>query len=368
MPDTPQFDTAAASKAGYSDDEILQHLTQSRGFDIQGALKSGYSKQEIIQHLSGAAPKIPQPSEQQGPTQPGQQFSAGLIPQGATISAAPQPQGIAAKAEKWAGDVQSDIKQGTDTTMIGSLLKKMGAKGTSQGVPESVGNYMASPILGPAQMVQGSAQQYQGKLLRGAGNVVGGAMNTAQIPSSFMGPEAAGAAAEAIPNANRAGTAINTIVAGAKDLKVPVFDATAEAARAKEMFHAGAPSLPPPMRRFLTRVMNPDNPPLTLEEARDFYQASTKQTAKVWSEMSGPMKRQMAQFTQALGKNIEQALNIARPGEGTALRTAMDEYHNAMQIKNAGVKALKLGGAALGTTALGAAGYAGWKAMKNILP
>jgi hypothetical protein len=53
MPNSgPAFDVNAARQAGYSDAEILQHLTQSRNFDVQGALKSGYSTGEIIDHLS----------------------------------------------------------------------------------------------------------------------------------------------------------------------------------------------------------------------------------------------------------------------------------------------------------------------------
>lgn len=56
------FDVGAARKAGYSDDEILQHLTETRKFDIQAAVSSGYSKPEIIDHLAStqggpAAPK-----------------------------------------------------------------------------------------------------------------------------------------------------------------------------------------------------------------------------------------------------------------------------------------------------------------------
>jgi hypothetical protein len=47
------FDVAGARKAGYSDDEILQHLTSTgRSFDVDGATKAGYSKGEIIQHLA----------------------------------------------------------------------------------------------------------------------------------------------------------------------------------------------------------------------------------------------------------------------------------------------------------------------------
>ena len=51
-PQTAQFDIEGARKAGYSDDEIVQHLAQSRNFDVNGAVNAGYSKQEIIQHLS----------------------------------------------------------------------------------------------------------------------------------------------------------------------------------------------------------------------------------------------------------------------------------------------------------------------------
>ena len=46
------FDVAAARQAGYSDAEILAHLTQTRNFDVAGAQKAGYSKAEIIDHLS----------------------------------------------------------------------------------------------------------------------------------------------------------------------------------------------------------------------------------------------------------------------------------------------------------------------------
>lgn len=55
----PGFDVDAARKAGYSDDEILKHLTESRKFDISGALQSGYSKSDIIQHLASTSASQP---------------------------------------------------------------------------------------------------------------------------------------------------------------------------------------------------------------------------------------------------------------------------------------------------------------------
>jgi hypothetical protein len=52
----PGFDVASARKAGYSEDDILNHLTETRKYDVAGAVKAGYSKGEIIQHLSSSAP------------------------------------------------------------------------------------------------------------------------------------------------------------------------------------------------------------------------------------------------------------------------------------------------------------------------
>jgi hypothetical protein len=46
------FDVEAARKAGYTDAEIAQHLSKSRGYDLDGAKSSGYSDSEVIAHLS----------------------------------------------------------------------------------------------------------------------------------------------------------------------------------------------------------------------------------------------------------------------------------------------------------------------------
>ena len=60
MPDKIPFDYLGAKKAGYSDDEISQHLAKefSFDFDISGAKKSGYSDKEIADYiLSAPTPK-----------------------------------------------------------------------------------------------------------------------------------------------------------------------------------------------------------------------------------------------------------------------------------------------------------------------
>src|SRR3990167_2444870 len=53
-----QFDYQGARQAGYSDEEIMSHLSESTpSFDVQGAIQSGYTPQEINQHLSTYKPK-----------------------------------------------------------------------------------------------------------------------------------------------------------------------------------------------------------------------------------------------------------------------------------------------------------------------
>src|SRR5664279_1189329 len=68
------FDVDGARKAGYSEDEILSHLSQGSSFDVQGALGSGYSKSDVIGHLS--APKAPaQPAQPNPDTLPGGKYA-----------------------------------------------------------------------------------------------------------------------------------------------------------------------------------------------------------------------------------------------------------------------------------------------------
>ena len=100
-----------------------------------------------------------------------------------TISATPQPSGLAERAERWADNVISDVKHGTDITGIGTVLKKMGAHGVYAGNPAAVGEFMASLPLGLLTMFKGQAQQAQaGKFIQGTKNTASGILQAATIP------------------------------------------------------------------------------------------------------------------------------------------------------------------------------------------
>lgn len=55
------FDIDGARKAGYTDDEIADHLAQAANFDASAARKSGYSSADIIGHLASARAPKPAP-------------------------------------------------------------------------------------------------------------------------------------------------------------------------------------------------------------------------------------------------------------------------------------------------------------------
>src|SRR6266849_2202112 len=56
----------------------------------------------------------------------------------------------------WIQDVQGDVKNGTKSTWVGSLLGKFGAKGTNYGNSEAIGDFMAGPALGVPKALEGA--------------------------------------------------------------------------------------------------------------------------------------------------------------------------------------------------------------------
>lgn len=96
-----QFDVSAARAAGYSDDEILSHLTQSRHYDVQAAMKAGYSKPDIIAYLSSAPPAAVTP-----PIVPGMEKLGGTPP---GMPKAPEPRVPAEMADLYDPTFKEDF-------------------------------------------------------------------------------------------------------------------------------------------------------------------------------------------------------------------------------------------------------------------
>lgn len=102
----------------------------------------------------------------------------------------------------WLQDVQADVKTGTASTWVGSMLKKFGAKGTSYGVSEPISEFMAGPALGVPKALEGASEitsevghgvtdssMDYGKTVRGVNKVIGGTFQSLG-PGMMLAPEA----------------------------------------------------------------------------------------------------------------------------------------------------------------------------------
>lgn len=95
----------------------------------------------------------------------------------------------------YAQDVSDDIRYGTDKTIVGSILKGMGAKGVDIGNPDAVGEFMGSLPLGVLQTLKGVAEAHEHPW-QGTKDIAGGALQASTMPGAFMSPEVGEAAAK----------------------------------------------------------------------------------------------------------------------------------------------------------------------------
>lgn len=248
------------------------------------------------------------------------------------ISAVPKPVGWREKTERYLQNVSDDLKYGTDVTGFGSFMKGLGAHGLYNGSPESVGDFMGSPLLGTLRAAKGGAEVTQeGKTWQGTKDIVGGTLEAAQIPAAFMGGpelEAGGAAASKVAgkvfgDADRAGQLFQKVAAAAKDVDVPVTDEMYKAIEeAKQLSDAGAKGLPRVITKFFNRVSNVDDP-LSWDEARRFYSNVSRLSANEYQSMSPQMSRAVSKFGSAFADALE---GVAKEA-GVA-----DDYAQAMQL------------------------------------
>lgn len=173
------FNVEAARKAGYSDDEILSHLTQSRAFNVNAAVQSGYSKQEIIDHLASTTPSGAK-AQSVGPVS---RFIKSAVDQVNPVTA------IKGLAQAVAHPIETAKALGQAQ---GEVLQQAGEK-IGEGDPYAGAAKILAyliPILGP-QLAKGGEQMQQG-------DIAGGLGTTAGIAANLAGPAALKAVAPRI--------------------------------------------------------------------------------------------------------------------------------------------------------------------------
>jgi hypothetical protein len=150
-----------------------------------------------------------------------------------SVSAQHEPDSLAGKVTQWASDLGNDLRYGTENTMPGRVLQKMGARGLEAGTSPGTADFVGSVPLGAARMLKGGGELGQGELWQGGKDLAGGAFQASTIPNAFVAPEAREAmigkvadVADSIPVRRLAGSAW----AGAKGAaeRIPIFGPVAK--------------------------------------------------------------------------------------------------------------------------------------------
>ncbi len=295
----------------------------------------------------------------------------------ATISATPQPQGIGDRIANAASDFATDLKTGSNTTMLGGLLHKAGVQPLQAGQGEQVGDFMGSGPLGVTRMVQGGGQvATPGQRWQGTKNIVGGALQASTIPSAFVAPEAGEAAAsipgkigELIPSAERAKQMFGSVAADANEIPVSLDNAGDAAVRLMDW--QTRTQLGPTINKFLNRITNPKLGPMTYEEARKEYQLLGQLSADEASKLPPVVRRDLVDMVVGFKKDIGNA--AAQVGRGDDYYSAMNQFRQASRINN--VKqavtnevvpaAVKGAATALGAGATGGTLYGLWRLLSG---
>lgn len=188
-----------------------------------------------------------------------------------------------------------------------------------------------------------------------------------QITNLGTGPgmaEGAGMIEHAIPSAERAGKTFQALKGAIGNHSVAVTDRLADTlGEIKQAVDTGS-TLPSVINKFVTRIADVNEGPLTYNEARQFY--SNVSDLSVSEKLASKAKdlRLIQLFKHALGDTIAQTAEDA--GRLQDYRDAMSEFSKAKRIETAVDKGKKIAGAAIGSAALGASGYAGYRVLRDL--
>lgn len=279
------------------------------------------------------------PAAEQGPwSKYGQSGDAATPVPNGTLSAAQPP--------SWGTDLVHDLEQGGSRTFVGRALGHMqgrgdkGYEGLESGVSPAAAQYVGSPEIGLAKVIQGAQDipQHPGHGLMRMGE---GALQAATLPGVFMGGPAAESGINAIPSRKAAGKMFQSVMEDAGSQPVNLQRALEPLERTQQLAERGAA----PVRAAdqLFKRVNTVNP-LTYREARDFASNLSGLSRAEQGEMNPVMQAQVRKLSQAFNGDIGDAASAV--GRGEDYTNAMKEYAQAQKLRNIGGKVLKYGSAA----------------------
>jgi hypothetical protein len=339
MPNGQQsgFDANAARQAGYSDDEILQHLTSTRNFDVNSALKSGYSKQDVIGYLSST----PAPAQQAPAANPPGTPDAISQARQRVASIIPNPSfGYDAKDNPTsivpAQGGGAHLLQASNPSMP-QFQRGQEAGAQTAFALENAPLAAANPAATAGGIFGGAAAQYgTKKIAQGLGaspqtadiaGDVGGTLGS--LAGGYGGSRLAGparaAASKVFGDAEQAGQLFDKVRDAIGGNRIQITDGISEAAsRAMELSERGAKGLPRVISRFVQRVTDPTKPDIAWNEFRDFMSNVSRLSQNEYSAMNPQMAAQVGKLAGAMRDAA--SATAGQGGVGDAFEQAMQLY------------------------------------------
>jgi hypothetical protein len=182
----------------------------------------------------------------------------------------------------------------------------------------------------------------------------------AQAVSPLVGEGIArvgGKIADAIPSRADAGASLADVKATAGNVPIDITKPGNTALELYEQSQRGA-QLPMAARKLVNRMTDPNAPPLTYAEAKDFQSNISSLSANEKMNLKPNTARLLGQLNADLKDSLAQAADTV--GKGEQFTDAMDEYHKAMQVKGMA----DTGKAVITRAALG---YVGLSFLKSFL-
>lgn len=264
------------------------------------------------------------------------------LPSGAVPIDGTQPQASiptqgtlsAGAAPSWGTELEQDLREGGSRTAIGRFLGRMqgrgdqGYSGLESGVSPATAQYVGSPELGAAKMIQG-AQQVPQHPLQGALRMGAGALQAGTLPSMFLGGPAADAAIQAMPSRAAAGRMFNSVMADAENVPVSLTRSMAPLERTQQLASSGAS--PVRVADQLYQRANTVNP-IPYREARDFASNISSLSPNEVASMNGPMGSAVNNLRGAFHQDIADAAGTV--GRGQDYLNAVREYARASQMSD----------------------------------
>lgn len=256
----------------------------------------------------------------------------------------------------WFQNAEEDLMHGGDRTVVGRALGHLqgrgdkGYSGLESGVSPGAAEYLGSPELGVAQAGKGLAEAVTGHPLTGLKDIGLGAWKGATIPLSFVAPEAADAAIEAIPTQAKAAEIFSNIAAEAErnKLTVPMQETTPALRDWRTVLDAGGKpggqkgvmQLEKTVLRSPRNIVENEIKALPYDDARLRYSHITEQAhepflQKAMGRGMSPKVARSAQGVRAgLNSDIRGALRTI--GQDEDYDKAMSVFKNAKRLQRAG--------------------------------